>query len=455
MEKGATFKETETLELKRSTSELKEAIISISAMLNKHGRATVIFGIDDAGKVHGQTIGKNTLREISKSISDHLEPKAYPKIDEKEIDGKTCIQVEVQGPHVPYFAYNRAYMRTADEDRPLSHRELEGLFALKNKSLLSWDDKPCPNATLKDISAQKLNSYLKKAGLESAPAEQALRNLGIMLPSGEITNASILLFGKDTRRFIKNSQLRCAVFIGAATLLDMKNYEGDLFTLIDLAEKYVLNNIHISEAGFEGMRRIDKPEIDSEALREAIVNAFCHRDYHNPNAVYVAVYKDRVVIHSPGLLYGGLTIAKIRKGGFSQRRNELVADILHRVDLIERWGRGIPMILEKEPDTVFEEVGQQFSTEFRRKKVPEKVPETSGVKGLKSAEKVPEKVPKKYQEILEAILEEPGISKEVIAGQLHLPLSTVRSRLRKLTTEGLIKHVGPKKGGHWEVKKGA
>lgn len=98
------FKESETLELKKSTSELKEAVISIVAMLNKHQRGTIYFGIKDDGIVLGQTVGVKTLRDVSKTISDHVEPKIFPEIIHEVIDYKDCIKVEVYGTNVPYYA---------------------------------------------------------------------------------------------------------------------------------------------------------------------------------------------------------------------------------------------------------------------------------------------------------------------------------------------------------------
>jgi ATP-dependent DNA helicase RecG len=59
-----TFKETETLELKKSTSELKEAIISIAAILNKHRKGELYFGIRNDGSVIGQDIGEQTIRDV-------------------------------------------------------------------------------------------------------------------------------------------------------------------------------------------------------------------------------------------------------------------------------------------------------------------------------------------------------------------------------------------------------
>ena len=69
-----TSKETETLELKKSTSELKETVISIAAILNKHQKGELYFGIKNDGSVVGQDIGEQTLRDVSKAVSDNIEP---------------------------------------------------------------------------------------------------------------------------------------------------------------------------------------------------------------------------------------------------------------------------------------------------------------------------------------------------------------------------------------------
>jgi ATP-dependent DNA helicase RecG len=111
------MKESETEELKKSTSELKEAIISIASILNKHQQGALYFGIERGGEVVGQTVTENTLRDISRAISEHIEPKIFPKINEITLEGKSCIHVEFAGNNLPYYAYGRAYMRVGDEDR--------------------------------------------------------------------------------------------------------------------------------------------------------------------------------------------------------------------------------------------------------------------------------------------------------------------------------------------------
>lgn len=104
------MKESETVELKRSTSELKEAIITISSMLNKHSKGEIFFGIRNDGKVIGQQVTDKTLRDISQGISNSIEPKIYPTIEKTKIEGKDCIHVIFEGDDSPYFAFGRAYM---------------------------------------------------------------------------------------------------------------------------------------------------------------------------------------------------------------------------------------------------------------------------------------------------------------------------------------------------------
>ncbi len=89
--------ESETLELKKSTGELKVGIVSLVAMLNKHHRGELWFGIKNDGTAVGQTISEASLREVGKSIGDHIEPKVYPSVEKVMVEEKPCIRVQVEG----------------------------------------------------------------------------------------------------------------------------------------------------------------------------------------------------------------------------------------------------------------------------------------------------------------------------------------------------------------------
>ncbi|MCK5493459.1 MAG: putative DNA binding domain-containing protein, partial [Candidatus Omnitrophica bacterium] len=325
-----SMKESETIEFKESLTQLKKGVISIVSILNKHNHGKLFFGITDTGSVKGVSIGKNTLRDISKTISDYIEPTIYPEIKEEIIEGKKCVVIEFEGENVPYFAYGRTYKRIADEDRPLSKSELEKLILENNKDKLLWDSKTDNKFALTDISESKLKSYVKDAGLKYTSKKEALEKLEL-IRDNKLTNASIVLFGKDPPQFFGLLTLRCATFLGenkASTPLDMTDFNGDLFELISHAENYILQHINVGMR-LEGLYRIDVPEINKDAFREAIINAFCHRDYSIPQEVQIAIFRNKVEILNPGRLYAGLSIKDILSKPISERRNPLIADIFH------------------------------------------------------------------------------------------------------------------------------
>lgn len=431
------LRESETTELKTSTSELKEAIKSMAAMLNKHCRGEVYFGVSDRGEVKGQTVTAKTLRDVSRAVSNHIEPKVFPKIKEVSIEGKTCIHVQVSGENAPYYAYGRAHIRVGEDDRQLSAEKIEQLILKKNREKLRWDKEVCREAKLSDISTRKLRQFLKKAELEYTTIGDSLGKLGL-LRKGNLTNTALILFSKKPQDFFPNAKLRCAVFGGTDTsvIIDMHDYTGDLFELIEKAEEYILGHINIGMR-LEGMRRVDVPEIDKEAFREAIINAFCHRDYYEYDSVNIAIFKDRLEIRSPGELYGNLTIEKIKKEMVSKRRNELIADMFHRVHFVERWGTGIRKILSKEPATDFKEVADIFTTVFRRKTVGITVGKTVG---------------KTRERVILLIKENPRITREELADSLGLSVRGIEWNLRKLKEEGILRREGPRKGGRWVIE---
>lgn len=442
------FQESEAVELKKSTSELKEAVISMVAMLNKHQRGDVIFGVRSDGAVVGQQVSDKTIRDVSKAIADHIEPKVYPVVEQISIDGKPCIKVQVEGGEHPYYAYGRAYIRVGDEDRQLSAKELENLILTKNRDRLRWDTEVCAKATIDDIGPGKLKSFLKLSGLKFDSIPNSLEKLNLM-QDGKLLNTAVLCFARKPEKFFPNARLRCAVFgtLDTTVTITMQEFYGDVFYLIKKAEEYILEHINIGMR-LDGLFRVDVPEIDREAFREAIINAFCHRDYREYDSVNIAIFKDRVEIRSPGLLYGGLTVADIRRKMLSERRNERLAELFHRVHFIEKWGRGIRMILDREPNTEFEELGTHFITTFKRNSYEltnpgefgESVPKTSVKTSVKTSE-----------EIILAIQADRLVTAQLLAGRLGISLRAVEMQLSNLKKNGIIRRVGPNKGGYWEI----
>ena len=116
--------ETEYVEHKKSTGEIKEGMQSIGSILNKHGRGTLYFGTLDNGDVIGQQVGKSTLRDVSQAVGNDIRPTIHPTIERLSTeDGKDYIRVEFHGNERPYACRGIYRTRVADEDVVMSDDE--------------------------------------------------------------------------------------------------------------------------------------------------------------------------------------------------------------------------------------------------------------------------------------------------------------------------------------------
>ncbi len=183
------------------------------------------------------------------------------------------------------------------------------------------------------------------------------------------TAAGILLFGKEPQRFLPHATLRVARFLGTdmATFLDQADVTGTIPQMIDEAEKFVARNTRhgIRIVGFQHVNVYEYPV---EAIREAITNALCHRDWGLiGQQVRVAIFDDRIFVDSPGRLPPGVTLANIER--VHVLRNPVIAQLLYDVEYIENWGSGVPrmkraMRAYNLPAPIFDEPGPNFTATF-------------------------------------------------------------------------------------------
>ena len=130
-------------------------------------------------------------------------------------------------------------------------------------------------------------------------------------------------------------------------IFDLQQEGLPLIQLLKKAEFFVVSNIRRRFVfGEPGMQRREIPEIPREAVREAIANALCHRDYTTGTAVEVNVYMDFVEVVSPGLFPEGDAPENHLAGadGGLKQRNPGIAQALFRSRMIEQYGTGIPRI---------------------------------------------------------------------------------------------------------------
>lgn len=343
------FLENEVVEFKKTTGELKEGIISIVSILNKHQCGKLYFGIKDNGEIIGQDVSSKTVRDVSKAISENIEPKIYPTVNKIKLQDKDCILVEFEGDDIPYLAFGRAYMRVGDEDRQLSAKEIRKLILKDENDIGKWESKVA-DYTIEDIDEELLKEFIEKGrkakriNFPYTNKEEILKKLNLVNKNNELLNAGYILFAKEAKL-----ELQMAIFATETklTFLDIDQVFGNVFELIEIAESYIRKNIKWPVNFKSGsMERVEIPEIPLEAIREAIINSLIHRDFKNPKSNEVAIYKDRVEIFNPGEFPEGFKPEDFIEGQGSIPRNPLIANTLYLSKDIEKWGSGFRRITE-------------------------------------------------------------------------------------------------------------
>ncbi len=195
------------------------------------------------------------------------------------------------------------------------------------------------------------------------------------LGSEQLTNAALLLFGKEPQKFFISSEIKCAQFHGTEIVKPIPAYhvyKGDVFQLVDQSVDFVLSRIDVSTGTRDKSIQVDiEYEIPRAVVAEAIVNAVAHRDYTSTGSVQVMLFKNRLEIWNPGKLPSNLTLSKLRKSHGSFPANPLLAEPMYLSGYIERLGTGTRDMIRlckeknlKEPDFKQEDV---FKTIIWRK----------------------------------------------------------------------------------------
>ena len=348
--------ETEEVEFKESLKLKDDIGRTISSFSNSDGGA-ILVGVTNSGEVVGVSIGQNTIEELANYIKRNTDPKIFPSIGIEEVDKKKIIVIKVRESDVkPVFFKKHGFKRVGRTNLELTSSEIRKL-AREEKKRLKWDERICERATLDDIDVDVVRQFLITAKRErnldidpDTPVDEALTRLKLMIDS-KLTNAAILLFGKNPQKFFLQAETRCARFKGIKAIkpfIDMKVFGGNIIYQVDKALNFVLEHIPMAVWLVPGKaQREEKYQYPPDAVREAIVNAICHRDYQSTANVQVRVFDDRIEVWNPGRLPEGWTVEKLKEKHESKPFNPLIARQFFNVKLIEEWGTGTNEMVEE------------------------------------------------------------------------------------------------------------
>ncbi|PZX10372.1 ATP-dependent DNA helicase RecG [Breznakibacter xylanolyticus] len=339
--------ESKTLELKEVLPKNDAIAKTVIAFSNTSG-GKLIIGVNDNREIVG--IDDNELFDlqdkIASIIADNCSPGIMPEIYSVNIDGKLVLVIEVvRGNLKPYFLKSQGkadgtYVRIGATNRVA---DLDVIAELeRQKRHISFDEEICYDTTLQELDLSPL--YQRFESIGKPLTHDKLRNLKLINPDNDKeypTNALMILLGK-----FPHCTVKCARFKGTtmSVFTDKKEYGGDIFTILENTQSFVLNHINL-KGEIKGLYRTDTYEIPVPALREALINAMVHRDYVNQGRdIKVGIYDDIVNIVSPGGLPHSITMEDVFNGR-SEARNRVVAHIFKELGLIEQWGSGINRII--------------------------------------------------------------------------------------------------------------
>lgn len=437
--------ESETIEFKKSTSELKEGVISISSILNKHKKGVLYFGVKDNGDVKGQIVGKDTQRDISRAISGHIKPECFYEIHlRKTAEGESFIEVLFSGNDAPYSAYGRYYQRFADQDRIITDKELEKMFVARRKDYSEWE-KRASEETIGDVS-DKLIASLIKEGNESghlrydyANKESALKKLGVLSDDNiHLNNAGRVLFSKNNPIMLKLATFATET---KSTFIKLDHFGGNVFSCIEKGIEYIAQGIDytVEFDGNSGRREI--PEIPLRAIREIVVNAFAHGSYDANTAFEIDIFKDRVTIYSPGSFPRGYVPEDFATQSEKPiMMNPIITETLFRIGKIESFGSGFERTFEEclkaSVDYNYRSTKSGFEFEFKRPLGQNNVQEMS----------------KTESSVLDEIKRNKCATAKQIASKIGKSEKTVYRAIKKLKELQKIEREGNDYDGFWIVK---
>ncbi len=443
--------ESMSLEFKTSTAKLHSVLETLCAFLNGKG-GTLLIGVKNNGQIIGQDVTDNTRLEIANLLSK-LEPPtsidvSYIPIEkDKYVIKMTAISNRAL---IPYIFDGKPYWRVESSTKLMPQQRYHQILIERTHKTDGWELGKSDHFNIDDLDKNAIISAINEsigrgrmeARLATKDPNEALIRLKLLV-NGNITNAAIVLFCKDPMPYYPQCLLRMTSFKGSdkSDLLDSQRIHGNAFVLLKEMEFFLKRHMSIKSEIIPGkMARKDIPDYPPRAVREAIVNAICHRDYTiQGGSISVMIYNDRLEITSHGTLPFGVTVEDLKKIHESQPRNERITNVMNKMGIIESVGTGTQEMIKEckalgKPAPEYIERGNTFVVCFR-----------------KTAHTLKEDVDIRYEKILSLLKLHHGLKRVEIKDKIDISISdrTLRRDLNHLMELGRIRLKGKGASAVW------
>ncbi len=341
--------ENENTEFKSAlTGDIYKEVIAFA----NNGGGVIYIGVDDNRNETGVADVDETYTRLTNGIRDAISPDVTV-FSKYSLNENNVIKIEIsEGARKPYYLKSKGikpsgvYVRQGASSVPASEDQIRLMIKMSDGD--SFEGIRSLNQELTFASAKQA---FEKYGVEFS--ENKYRVLGITTDSNDLYTNLGLLLSDQCRHSIK-----AAVFADEdnTSFLDSKEFTGSILRQLDDAYSYLMLN-NRNNAEFKGLERVEHYSYPQEALREALLNALVHRDYAFSGSIIININESQIEFISLGGLLPGLSAEDIQNG-ISQPRNPKLAEVFHRLRLIESYGTGIRRIFtlyrdcEKKPEII-------------------------------------------------------------------------------------------------------
>lgn len=460
--------ETRTLEMKKTTGELKDGMHSACAFLNTDG-GWLIFGVAPTSlKVLGQQVTDNTRREIAQALSG-LEPALDVPVEYIDIpeakNGEQVIAMHFDGwtwGNKPYSYHGCQYYRVESTTKQMPLDMFEERLRAARPDYYAWESQPSRFAGVDSID-EKLLRGVARLGVERGRLPESVMTESVsdilrkwkLMDGDVLLNGATALFAKEVGMYTQFT-LRMARFAGTDKneFIDNQRVEGNLFELLNEAMGFCRKHLNMS-GKIVGLVREEHLDIPAEALRETLLNALCHRWYEHYNiTIGLAIYDDRIEIENPGMMPPQIDMEHIEQAHYSSPHNPRMANVLYQTGYIENWGSGIQRII-----ATCQKYGVALPT---WKQMPGKVVVVTFARNTAQAgqnvhnnvhnnvhDNVHNELTERQQVILGFMREDDTISYEQMSTRLNVSKKTIQRDVESMSQA--VVRIGGNFGGHWQI----
>ena len=423
--------ESERIEYKRQM--LDDIYKEVIAFANTDG-GVIYLGIDDQGNLVGIENVDETYTRLTNGIRDAIAPDVTMFV-RYVLQDNQVIRIEVgEGSYKPYYLKakglkpNGVYVRQGTSSVQASPEQIRQMIKESDGDV--YEDSRCLE---QDLTFEAAREAFRRYGVEFSA--EKYRALGITA-NDVYTNLALLLSDQclHTTKIAVFKDEFCTEF------RDSKEFGGSVFKQFENSVNYLaLCNKTVST--IKGVLRTDVQDYPEEAIREALLNALVHRDYSFSGSIIINVNDSKMEFISLGGLLPGLSTEDIRIG-VSQPRNKKLAEVFHRLRLIESYGTGIRRIFKLYENCPIQPTIEVTANAFKLM-LPNR--NTSGMISETTAEiteKVPVTVTPQMKTVLDYLAEYGEMTDEELQELLNIKKTRAYLLARQMHENGLIEIVG-------------